>query len=249
MSNRKYVIDQRRIAKFIKEGRGQGEGAEYKPWLTIRDVPSYGRSHRLLGISTGRIHHLLSDLQLGLFLVLDWQASTIDLREQFPLDLDATLDIAKRIKIRHPRMPRTGQPIVMTTNLVLDRRVEGGVVTQAFSVKSAEDLKKPRVLQKLEIEWSYWQERGISWGIVTQAELPRRLVGNIAWAHGFHSPAGIEDRVLALIPLFLKELAVLRQVSLAGFCCAMDSRHGLPPGSSLTLMRHLLAGRKVVLLH
>lgn len=246
MARRKYIIDEKRAAKFVKEGRGQGEGADYKPWLTIQDVPSHGRSHRLLGISTGRIHHLLSDLELDLFLLLDWQPSTIDLREQFPLDVDATQDIADCINVRHPRMPGTPQPMVMTTDLVQDRRVGPGVVTRAFAVKSAEDLAKPRVLQKLEIEWRYWQERGIRWSIVTRTELPRQLIRNIAWVHAFFSPAGIEDRVLALIPHFLNEVAALRQLSLAGFCSEMDARHGLPPGSSLTLMRHLLAVRKVI---
>jgi hypothetical protein len=245
MTRRKYLIDQKRADRFVKEGRGQGEGADYTPWLTIRDVPSRGRSHRLLGISTGRIHHLLSDLELDLFLLLDWQPSTVDLREQFPLDVVATQDIAGSINVRHPRMPGTPQPMVMTTNLVQDRRVGPRVVTRALAVKSAEHLAKPRVLQKLEIEWRYWQERGIQWNIVTRAELPRRLIGNIAWIHAFFSPAGIEDRVLALIPTFLNEVVTPRQLSLAGFCSEMDARHGLPRGSGLTLMRHLLSTRKV----
>jgi hypothetical protein len=247
MSRRKYVIDEKRAAKFASEGRGQGEGADYKPWLTIQDVPSRGRSHRLLGISTGRIHHLLSDLELALFLLLDWQPYTVDLREQFPLDLDTTQDIADRIHIRHPRMPGTPQPMVMTTDLVQDLRTGDGVVTRAFSVKHAGELEKPRVLQKLEIEWRYWQEQRIPWCIVTRAELPRQLIGNIAWIHGFFSPAGIDEKVLALVPIFLNEIATAprRQLSLAGFCSQMDARHGLPPGSGLTLMRHLLATRKI----
>lgn len=33
----------------------------YKPWLTIQDVASHGRSHRIAGIRTGRVHHFLSD--------------------------------------------------------------------------------------------------------------------------------------------------------------------------------------------
>jgi TnsA endonuclease N terminal/TnsA endonuclease C terminal len=246
MARRKYRIDEKRAAKFVKEGRGQGEGAGYKPWLTIQDVPSRGRSHRLLGISTGRIHHLLSDLELDLFLLLDWQPSTVDLREQFPLDVQETQDIAELMKVRHPRMPGTPQPMVMTTDLVQDLRTSEGEVTRAFAVKSADDLAKPRTLQKLEIEWRFWRGRRIHWSIVTRAELPKRLIGNIAWVHPFFSPAGIEDRVLALIPLYLDEVAVPRRLSLARFCAGMDTRHGLPHGSSLTLMRHLLAIRKVV---
>lgn len=246
MSRRKYVINEKRVARFVKEGRGQGEGAEYKPWLKIQDVPSHGRSHRLLGISTGRIHHFLSDLELDLFLLLDWQPSTLDLREKLPLDVDTTQSIADRINIRHPRMPHTSHPMVMTTDLVLDRSDGPRVTTRAFAVKSATELAKPRVLQKLEIEWRYWQEQGIPWSIVTRAELPRILIDNIAWVHPFFSSNGIEDKVLALIPLLINEIPTSRQSSLAGFCSGMDRLHALRPGSSLTLMRHLLATRKVI---
>ena len=71
MARRRYSFDEARIARFVKEGRGTGAGATYKPWLTIGDVPSEGRSHRVLGLKTGRLHHMLSDLELHLFQILD----------------------------------------------------------------------------------------------------------------------------------------------------------------------------------
>ena len=71
MARRRYVIDEQRIAQFEKEGRGQGAKADYKPWLTIQEVPSFGRSTRLLGIHSGRIHHFLSDIERSLFYLLD----------------------------------------------------------------------------------------------------------------------------------------------------------------------------------
>jgi hypothetical protein len=40
--------------KRIKEGRGQGRGAKYKPWLCIHDVPSKGRAWRTKGWKTER---------------------------------------------------------------------------------------------------------------------------------------------------------------------------------------------------
>lgn len=245
MPRRRYTIDEKRAARFVKEGRGQGDGADYKPWLTIQDTPSHGRSHRLRGMTTGRTHHFLSDLEKDLFLLLDWQLSTIDLREQFPLDLEATHDIADRLNIRHPQAPGISQPMVMTTDLVVDRRGEKGVETRAYAVKTAEDLEKPRTLRKLEIEWVYWKERGTPWNIVTRAELPKRLIDNISWIHGFFSPEGMEERLLALTPLCLSKIADRPQVSLGDFCDAMDQRHDLPPGSCLTLMRHLLATRRL----
>ena len=44
-----------KIEKWIKEGRGSGVGADYKPWLNIQDVSSLGRSTRLKGIKTNRL--------------------------------------------------------------------------------------------------------------------------------------------------------------------------------------------------
>lgn len=44
----------------LKKGIGQGHGKDYKPWLTVRDVPSQGLSTRVRGWKTGRVHHFLS---------------------------------------------------------------------------------------------------------------------------------------------------------------------------------------------
>ena len=41
-------------------------------WLTVRDLSSLGRSHRVYGHKTKRTHHLLSDLELAIFLILEW---------------------------------------------------------------------------------------------------------------------------------------------------------------------------------
>lgn len=60
MAKRKRVQN---IDKFIKEGRGQGQFENYKPWLTIQDVPSLGRVTRLKGLTTNRQHEFLSDLE------------------------------------------------------------------------------------------------------------------------------------------------------------------------------------------
>ena len=40
--------------KWIKDGRGDGELSSYKPWLTVRDLSSLGRSHRVYGHKTKR---------------------------------------------------------------------------------------------------------------------------------------------------------------------------------------------------
>ena len=71
--------------KWIKDGRGDGELSSYKPWLTVRDLSSLGRSHRVYGHKTKRTHHLLSDLELAIFLILEWNLLIQEMQEQFPL--------------------------------------------------------------------------------------------------------------------------------------------------------------------
>jgi len=39
--------DSNKLDRWRKECRGQGEGENYKPWLTIQDFPSMGRVTRV----------------------------------------------------------------------------------------------------------------------------------------------------------------------------------------------------------
>jgi hypothetical protein len=54
MAYRRNKVDENKIARLYKEGRGQGRGAEYLPWITVYSVASKGRSHRVFGRKTGR---------------------------------------------------------------------------------------------------------------------------------------------------------------------------------------------------
>ena len=71
MAKTKSSFSDVQIARRIKDGRGQGHGKNYSPWLTVQEVPSLGRSHRVYSHKTERVHHLLSDLELAVFLSLD----------------------------------------------------------------------------------------------------------------------------------------------------------------------------------
>lgn len=105
------MVTEHQQKRWIKEGRGQGYLKDYKPWITIRDVSSKGRSHRVFGHTTKRTHHLLSDLQLAIFLLLDWNPLITDIREQFPLPLNTTLEISEQAQIPHPKIRATLQTI------------------------------------------------------------------------------------------------------------------------------------------
>jgi len=61
-----------KIEKRGADGFGAGIGRDYKPWLMVgRVTPSIGTSDRPTGRTTGRVHHLLSDIEKGAFLIYD----------------------------------------------------------------------------------------------------------------------------------------------------------------------------------
>lgn len=53
--------------RYLKEGRGQGDLSQYVPWVQIQDFPSKGIVSRVKGNTTGRVHHLMSNLELYYF--------------------------------------------------------------------------------------------------------------------------------------------------------------------------------------
>src|SRR5438046_66472 len=108
MAKRNRDIDQRGIERRIAEGRGQGRGLDYRPWLEVQDVPSNGLASRIKGWKTGRLHHLFSNLETSFFYLTEWSSIVTDTREQFPLlPQSETLAIAEEIGVAHPANPKT----------------------------------------------------------------------------------------------------------------------------------------------
>jgi len=164
--------------RYIREGRGQGCGLDYKPWITVRDFPSFGIVSRVMGRTTGRIYHLMSANETNLFYLLDWSDIVLDIKEQYPLsDLGEVIAIAEKAQIRYPYDNRSGFPYVMTSDFLIE--TTSGAV--ALAVKPASELKKPRVREKLEIERRYWLSKDVKWELVTEREINHVKARNIEW--------------------------------------------------------------------
>jgi hypothetical protein len=222
MSRRRNSFDEGKIARFYKEGRGVGSGVDYKPWLNIRDVPSHGRSHRLRGMTIGRIYHFLSDIECRLFYLLDWAANVQDIREQFPLNRDITKRIAEQINVAHPIDQSSKTSLVMTTDFVIDVVRDGHIDQIARAVKPAKELDNVRVIEKLEIERRYWLEKGVDWAIVTEKEILRSLSENISWVHNYASLDDLKQPHAGYYTekcrLVMNELEPRSDMSLGNFC-------------------------------
>lgn len=249
MARRRYAFDEKKRERFLKEGRGAGHGAEYKPWLMIQDVSSSGRSTRIFSFKTEREHHLLSDLETGLFMLVDWSDCVRDIREQYPLDRDVTRMLAAKMGIVHPRDRHTRTDIVMTTDMVVDVVSEGVVRSIALSVKPAKKLDDPRTLEKLELERRYWARDEIAWYLVTEKDLPRVRIANLRWLHEMQSLENLKvpyegywaDRV----GKFLNEFSRVRGGLIEDFLLHLQKRCGFSEGEGMIVLRHLAANKQL----
>lgn len=251
MSKRKRTS---KIDKWIKEGRGTGSGADYQPWLKIQDVSSLGRSTRLKGIKTGRQHKFLSDLERNYFYLTEFSDDILDVREQFPLlPQEETIFIAEELGIKHPTDPKTGDPIVMTTDFLLTVDKGQGVFEVAHTIKMKDKLLEERVLEKFEIEREYWKRRSINWATVTEEEIHKTMARNISYIHDYFDIRSydvyqemddqhIEDLSMSLMNRLLNNSRSIREIT-----NEFDTDTHLPFGSGVTLFYHLLA-RKIVVI-
>lgn len=247
MAKRKRITDEVTISRRLSEGRGQGRLADYKPWLHIQDVPSQGLATRIKGWKTARVHHFLSQLEYHYFYLLEWSHFVVDIREQYPLDLDETLAIAEGLGIRHPAAPGSRNPAVMTTDFLITLRQGIGTSECARTVKYAKDLSSERVAEKFEIERLYWEERNIDWGIVTELDLDRTMVKNVEWIHSYLDAAHLAPLDAASIRRvedFLTPKALEARRPLRNLTGESDQAFNLQPGASLSVVRHLIASRR-----
>ena len=155
--------------KYLAEGRGQGEGKNYKPWIRVQDFASTGTVSRIYSSKTERVHHLLSNNERYYFYLLEWSDQVIDIREQFPLsDIQMAMDIAAGAGIKYPKDNSNGFPYVMTCDFMVT--TQNGF--HARTVKQAAELNNTRTIEKLEIERRYWKRLGVDWKIVTENDIP-----------------------------------------------------------------------------
>ena len=231
--------------KRIKEGRGQGEGKDYKPWITIQDIPSKGVCSRILGMKTGRIHHLLSRHETAFFYIVQDSDSVLDIREQFPLlDVLDTVRIAESAGIRHPRDPVSKYPNVLTSDFVLTT-THGTVVR---TVKQETDLSDDRVREKLEIERRFWKQHGVEdWNIVTNRQIDYQKARNIEWANrSWHFaemlPEGLTPEEVGN---YFLEAYHRTYWSVTKIARHTEEHFGLEAGLGLTTFQYLIRTRQI----
>lgn len=246
-----YVLTEKRIALWTKQGRGQGSGDDYRPWLETRNVKSRGRKVRLRANLHDRTMHLMSTLERNAVLHFERRPDVIEIREQFPLERDVTREIARAMGIEHPTDPRSGCQIVMTTDLLVTfRRADGAEVVRPLSIKPAKELLTRRTADKLELERRYWVRMGFR---------PDQLLDNLLRTNAYFEALrsvrawfrvdGVDGLTAdAWRQRGLRLMAALQASSrhtLGELIQDVERAGGFGPGEVLSTLKHLLAHRLV----
>lgn len=226
--------------KWLKEGRGQGRHRDYKPWLHVYNVPSSGRSHRVLSHTASRVVHCLSDLEFSVFLLLEWSESVIDIREQFPLHPDSTIQHAKILGFRHPTI--RGQQMVMTTDFLASTS-NPRMPLLATQVKPSSELLKRRVREILAIEEANWNGIDVPFEIITEKSLDMVRVENIRWLSPYFHINAAHENLYEVAAFWENVLQQNQEWNLIKLAAEIDRQRNTSGGIALSELRKLFAKR------
>ncbi len=235
---------------FIYEHKNFDEiprGRDYQPTLTIHSLNSKGQSARIYGIKTKRQHDLLSKNEQNYFYIAEYSDSVIDIREQFPMNIDKTLLIAKQLGIEHPKDLKSQEPICMTSDFCITSKISGTTKDIIRTVKPATELVHHRTIEKYEIERTYWKNEGIDWGIVTDQEIDKMMAKNISTFRGAYDISGVwelQELGEATLIAYKRELARRlngENETTRNIIHSFAQEHHLHAGSCITMFHHLLA--------
>lgn len=243
------------IARFVKQGYGQGEGSSYKPWVRVQDVPSIGRSRKTPGVKSGRMHHFLSDLEFRYFLLLEFSDQVVDIREQYPLFATTRArDIAAEMGIQYPVFVNTQLPFVLTSDFVVTLQDEpGGKKRLAIrTCKYESDLVDPNgglwTIDKLDLERALWADKSVTdWKVVTENVGTQILFDNLEWLRksALTEPENASTDLQSQFTEFVVKAADGDR-TMSSLVRAASTATGLPYRSGMTLFKHLLWRKCIV---
>lgn len=231
--------------RHLKNKWGQGDGKNYKPWFTIRDVKDKNAFRsEISGLKTERVHHFLSSLETQLFYILEYRDDVVDIREQFPLiPLELSQKIASTLDIKHPTVISTNIPFIMTTDILVTLYDGNKYSYQAYCVKPEAHLKNLRILEKIEIERVWWESIGVNFKVFVGNKNCEKLSRNIAWATDPIRSKTQYD-LLQYLDQAVSLLFVGKHIK-SDICDAFVTNLGVDTPNALNILRTLIAQKTI----
>ncbi|WP_027330156.1 TnsA endonuclease N-terminal domain-containing protein [Marinimicrobium agarilyticum] len=165
---------------------------EYRSFVRVSQTKFVGRRHLHLCPRQNRPITLLSDGEYRAYQMLLWRSNATAIYEQFPLDIEETIDISDELGVIHPngwdRKSRIRYAHVMSTDFLvnhLDCRT-GETISTAYTFKYHNSIyplelnrSVRRTWQKLDIEKEFWRRRNVEYRVITERDATKPIAYNL----------------------------------------------------------------------
>lgn len=171
----------------LKRGYGTEEDKDYKPYIRAREFNSLGTTAMIPDYKNGRSVELLSQNEMYFWYLLRFKPDVESIKEQYPLDLESTVQLAKENGIRHPKNKQTH----MTTDFFVTYTDHH---TEAFSLKNDMNFNR-RTKEKLFLEQAYWEKEHIPFHIILGIAIDKVKAENIRMCSYYYHPESVMDEI------------------------------------------------------
>lgn len=229
----------------LEQGRGEGEGPSFTPWVKLTDFPGRGWGSLINCYVSKRAAHALSDPETRLRLMMEWRGAK-DLRENFNLPLEETLEIASELGKSHP-MENANEPMVLTLDLLEDCLDEAKQeIQEAHDFKLSKAFAEARVMAEIDIKAEYCRRHRIKYTVWTEEEIDRVLTDNLIHIRFYHEvddfPTVTSERLRFMEPVLYNELSS-SDLPISYACLEVDRRCGFRLGTCLCMVYQLICKR------
>lgn len=220
------------LERYVQDGRGQGWGMTYRPWLWLRRRNPSPVSNQVAGAMLPGLNReccFLSRTEWLTSLLCYW-IGAIDVWEQYPLwpwphphglhalpktqhfeqrQSEGLLSIAKSAGIEHGVFFGTKVPYIATTDLAVIFQSEVGPRMAAIAVKASKALldaePADRMLARLELERRYHTALDNHFTTATENLFSKVFAGQLIWfSSAANLPSGLADplRIIEFSAIF-----------------------------------------------
>ena len=237
--------------KKMNEGRCQGEGVDYKPYINNQDIASIGRTTRHKGVQAARQVITLSDFETNCRRIFEFSPKVVQIKEQYALNIEETKVIADQLGIEHPKNPRTKELVPIDFDFFLEmKQKNGGTKWIARTFKQKDKLCNRRIIEKFEIARVWCKQNNINWGIITEDELNGVVCKNIEKVSSYKELKSVglnkmkRSELRKLVEYFVNRI-IECQEPIRDLCLQIEKDFELDYGVGLALFKYLIANHLI----
>ncbi|WP_341939670.1 TnsA endonuclease N-terminal domain-containing protein [Marinimicrobium sp. C2-29] len=224
---------------------------EYRSFVHVSQTNFVGRRHLHMCPRQNRPITLLSDGEYRAYQMLMWRSNATAIYEQFPLDIDETIEISDEFGVTHPngwnRTSRIRYAHVMSTDFVVNHldRGTGQTISTAYTFKYHDSIyplelnrSVRRTWQKLDIEKEFWKRRNIEYRVITERDATKCLAYNLDLCRFEYDPDAQTDVLGQFSKSFISTWCENRFMDLRAIIESVSESMGITSKSAITIFKN-----------